>query len=428
MKNILNFLIEVNKLKTMPRLGWVFMQLKKPETVAEHSFRMAILSWFLAEKKGLNVKRAIKISLTHDLCEVFAGDITAILYRPELLKEKDLKRRKKIQMKWSRLSASDKKQIGKKKFNIEKKAFLKLTKFLPVNLKKNLFSYWLDYEKGISKEGRFVREINSIETLIQSIEYFGNKEKVGGTTWWESTEEIVEDPLLLKFLEVIQKKFYQKRIKLCQTNRELENILNFILEVGKLKEIPRLGWVLREVKNPETVASHIFSLTLTAWILGREEKDLNIEKLMKMALCHAISKTILGDSTPYDKILENKTRSGKKAILKKRIRLSKKEKAENFLREYKREKKVMKKITERLKGETGKEIFQLWDEFKLMASPEGYFLNQIDVVTTLLQALQYWQRDKSLPIEPLWEWAFETCDSLMQLKFLEELKKEYKPR
>mgnify|MGYP001568527532 CR=1 FL=1 len=85
MKNILNFLIEANKLKEMPRTGWILMGLKNPETVADHTFRMVILSWFLARKKKLNIKRAILIALFHDLCEVHAGDITTLLYHPELL-------------------------------------------------------------------------------------------------------------------------------------------------------------------------------------------------------------------------------------------------------------------------------------------------------------------------------------------------------
>ncbi len=97
MKNILNFLIEVNKLKEMPRTGWVLTKVKKPETIGEHIFRVAFAGWLLTQKKKLNVKKAIKIALSHDLCEVYVGDVTPFFYYLDL--PADEKERKKILMK-----------------------------------------------------------------------------------------------------------------------------------------------------------------------------------------------------------------------------------------------------------------------------------------------------------------------------------------
>ena len=85
MERINDFLFEISKLKRIPRTGWVFMGVKNPETVAEHSFRLAVASWIFAHKKGLNPGKAIKIALAHDLCEVYAGDITTFLYHHRLV-------------------------------------------------------------------------------------------------------------------------------------------------------------------------------------------------------------------------------------------------------------------------------------------------------------------------------------------------------
>ncbi|OIO45079.1 MAG: hypothetical protein AUJ24_00900, partial [Parcubacteria group bacterium CG1_02_36_42] len=260
MKNLLKFFLEVEKLKQMPRTGWVLREVKNPETVAEHTFRLAIISWLSAEKRNFNVKRAILIALFHDLCEVFAGDITPFLYYPKLPKSKSERRR--ILMKWARLSQKDKEKIGKTKFKKEKDGCLKLIKFLNPRLAKELFSSWINYEKGSSREGKFVNQLNRIETLIQSIEYFGIKDEVAGTNWWEWTEEIVEDSLLLKFLEVIQEKFYGGVIGSAKEKKELKNILGFLLEIGRLKKMPRTLWVSLGVKNPETVAGHLFTTAL----------------------------------------------------------------------------------------------------------------------------------------------------------------------
>ena len=80
MKNILKFLLETEKLKKMPRTGWRLRRAKRPETIAEHSFRVVILVWLLAKIKKMNTKRVIKTTLFHDLCEVYAGDITPFGY------------------------------------------------------------------------------------------------------------------------------------------------------------------------------------------------------------------------------------------------------------------------------------------------------------------------------------------------------------
>lgn len=86
MEEILNFLIEIGKLKRKFRRGWVVHQIKNPESTAEHIFRMAILAWLLARKRKMSLERVIKLALVHDLCEVYAPDLTP--YDPLLPKNK----------------------------------------------------------------------------------------------------------------------------------------------------------------------------------------------------------------------------------------------------------------------------------------------------------------------------------------------------
>jgi putative hydrolase of HD superfamily len=423
MKNLLKFFLEVEKLKTMPRTGWILREVKNPETVAEHTFRLTILCGLLAEKRNFDVKRAIKIALFHDLCEVFAGDITPFLYYPRLPKSKE--ERKKILMKWTRLSQKDKEKIGKMKFKKEKEGCLKLIRFLKPSLGKELLSLWADYEKGVSKEGKFVNQLNRIETLIQSVEYFGIEDKTAGTNWWEWTEEIVEDPLLLKFLEVIQKKFYEGKIATSKEEKELENILDFILKIGKLKKMPRTLWVSLGVKNPETVVGHIFTVSLMAWVFGEERKELDLKKVLKMALCHELSSVYTGDLiTPFSQMLPEDEKERRK-IFGKWPRLSKKEKAKIFLKDYQKEKKAIEKLTQKLKSPLRKEIFECWNEYKNNLSSEARFVNQINVLAVLLKALLYQKKDKDLPIGWIWEWAFEKCECPVILEFLEELKGKF---
>ncbi|KKP93830.1 MAG: HD domain containing 2 [Parcubacteria group bacterium GW2011_GWA1_36_12] len=424
MKAIIDLLLKTKKIEELRRVGWVLMRVKDPETVTEHTFRLSILTTLFAEMMGLNVEKAIKIAIFHDLCEIHSGDITTLLYHPEFRNVKNAKDRKKIEMKWARLSAREKKKIGGLKFRKEKNALEKLIKYLPNKIRHEIFSYWVEYEKGVSKEGRLVRQLNSVETLIQSIEYFGANEKKSGSTWWESTEEIAEDHLVLEFLEVIQEKLYHgKRVK---TKKNLEGILDFIMAVGKLKKIPRKGWVLRGVKNPETVAAHSFSMSLMAWLILRSRNlKLHQEKLLKMVLYHELSRVYSEEMTPYDSVLTGRNAKTKKDILKQWVRLSRKEKSETFLRDYRKEKIAIKKLASILDDKRREEIMLLWEEFKAGSSSEGYFLNQIEAVSTLFKSLVYFSEKNSSFVGPFWEWAFESVDNPAIIEFMDELKKKF---
>ncbi len=204
MEELLNFFIEIGKLKRQKRKGWVLRGVKDPETIAAHTFRVAILAWFLGEQKKLNINKILKISLIHDLCEVYAGDTTPY---DELL-PKDKKRWKEIISKWPRLSKVEKEKIFLKKYKKENRALAKLIFKLPLSLKKEIKNLWKDYEKGLTPEGRFVRQVDRIENLIQALEYWEKGKPFAIGPWWVQIEELVDDPILLKFIKTLDKKFH----------------------------------------------------------------------------------------------------------------------------------------------------------------------------------------------------------------------------
>ncbi|XOB42082.1 MAG: HD domain-containing protein [Candidatus Nealsonbacteria bacterium] len=205
MKNILNFLIEVGKLKGIPRKGWVLRGIKNPETIASHTFRIAIMSWLLGREKKININKVIKISLIHDLCEVYAGDTTP--YDNKLF-SKDKKKWKEITKKWPRFSKEEKEKISQKKYKKENKALEKLILNLSPDLKKEIRSLWNDYEKGLTREGKFVRQLDRVENLLQAMEYWEKDKQFAIEPWWIQIEELVDDPILLKFIKEMEKKFY----------------------------------------------------------------------------------------------------------------------------------------------------------------------------------------------------------------------------
>jgi putative hydrolase of HD superfamily len=415
MKNLLKFFLETEKLKEMPRTGWVWLEVENPETIAAHLFRVAIMNWVLARKvkPKLNLKKIIKISLAHDLCEVYAGDMTP--YWGLLPKNKE--KRKEFLKRWVRVPLKVKKKRGELKFNKEKEAVEKLVEPLPLKLRKEIMGYWLNYEKMSTREGKFVRQGDKIETMIQAIQYFG----VGDTPvigWWEEVEELVDTSPFLEFLKIIEEKFYEGRSE----KREIEEIIDFLFEIGKLKTMPRTLWALMGIKNPETVAGHTFTTALMSWVFGVERKGFDLERVLKMALCHEFPSVYTGDLiTPF--ILPKGKE--KREIFEKWPRLKKKEKEKIFFEDYQKEKKAIEKLTQKLEPTLRKEIIGLWDEYKNNLTPEARFVNQINVLAVLLQALLYQKKNKNLPIGWIWEWAFEKCEEPVIFEFCETLKEKF---
>ncbi len=78
LKSQLDFLVEIDKMKNIFRRT-VIMDKSRRENDAEHSWHFAMLAMILEEysSQKVDVTKAIKIALVHDLVEVYAGDTFA---------------------------------------------------------------------------------------------------------------------------------------------------------------------------------------------------------------------------------------------------------------------------------------------------------------------------------------------------------------
>src|SRR3989338_2226951 len=73
-KALIEFFQNAGKLKNIKRTGWKLMGIKNPESVAEHSFRLAVMAFALAPRFGLDAEKCAVLALIHDLPEALAGD------------------------------------------------------------------------------------------------------------------------------------------------------------------------------------------------------------------------------------------------------------------------------------------------------------------------------------------------------------------
>lgn len=204
MKSILNFLIDIGSLKGKDRRGWIIHQIKNPETTAEHTFHLIALVWLLGRNKKIDLERAMKLALIHDLCEVYAVDLTP--YDPLLPKDK--KKMMEVLKKWPKFTPAMKIEKEKKKLKDESRALEKLISKLPVDLKREIRNLWRDFSEGLTREGRFVRQADKIINFLQGISYWKKHGRIQHKLWNRWIKEITDDPILVQFIKEIEDNFY----------------------------------------------------------------------------------------------------------------------------------------------------------------------------------------------------------------------------
>ena len=74
---ILDFFKTAVNLKNISRQGWIDkLSLKHPESVADHSYSMAIMGMIISDLENYNSEKILKMILLHDLAESKIGDYT----------------------------------------------------------------------------------------------------------------------------------------------------------------------------------------------------------------------------------------------------------------------------------------------------------------------------------------------------------------
>lgn len=172
---IIEAYFEFNHLKQLYRQGWLQhgIEPKYCESVAEHSFCMALLGLLLAEQYSeLDINKVVKMALIHDLGEIYAGDFTP------------------------------KDKIDKNhKFLLEKQSILQLFNKLPHGLR--WINLWEEYEQGNSAEARFVRQLDRLEMLLQASVY-EQQGKADLSDFFASTQREMLPPELLSIFNILE--------------------------------------------------------------------------------------------------------------------------------------------------------------------------------------------------------------------------------
>lgn len=180
LKEVIEFCKIAGKLKKIERTGWItFFEIENPESVAEHTYRTAVICMLMGDLKKLNVEKMMRMALLHDLSEAITGD-------------------------WDMFA---KKKLGMDKFREkEKQAIDKLIAMLPENLREDYSRLWSELLAQKSEEAKLVMEIDKIELAFQNFEYGkeGNdKQKI--ESFYKYVEDRIADDDLKKILELTKR-------------------------------------------------------------------------------------------------------------------------------------------------------------------------------------------------------------------------------
>lgn len=176
--SILRFWHYAAELKREPRKGWQRKVEGRVESVADHSFAVALLALYEGERRGYDLEKILKLALIHDLEEAIIGDLTPRdkAHRGEARVQRDRER-----------------------------AIRELLSKLPAKSRPAYLRLWTDLRERRSKESRLVHQLDKVEMAFQAKEYGKRTGQRKMRDFYDSASKETDDPILKKALASILK-------------------------------------------------------------------------------------------------------------------------------------------------------------------------------------------------------------------------------
>ena len=143
----------------------------------------------------------------------------------------------------------------------------------------------------------------------------------------------------------------------------LTRTLKFWLTLSKLQRLRRTGWVRCGVREPETVAGHMFRMAFMGFLINGVEAAV-------ISLCHDAAECIIGDITPHDNVTEQDKAT--------------------------REDKAFRDLVKEMPGHVIGNIYQSFRRYEdqLPGDLPAQLTKDLDKFDMILQAWEYEKRDK----------------------------------
>jgi putative hydrolases of HD superfamily len=152
----LDFLVEIDKLKTVYRRAYLAADPDRRENSAEHSWHATMLAMVLSEysRTHIEVSRVIEMLMVHDIVEIDAGDTPIYDKQGESIKEAR-----------------------------EQKAAARIFSLLPPDQHQDLMDLWKEFETGTTPEAKFARALDRIMPLLHNYNTQGKRWQEDGITY-----------------------------------------------------------------------------------------------------------------------------------------------------------------------------------------------------------------------------------------------------
>ena len=172
--DILKLYYQFTHLKNIYRQGWLTSLLgmkyeNKVESVADHSWSVTMLSMSIIEK-------CMKLSMIHELGEIYAGD-----FIPNQVTKEE-------------------------KHKLEERAVDELLN--SIEFDNDFKELWLEYENNETPEASFIKQVDKLECILQAGSYGLNSKYIKGA-------ESITLPCLKEILEDVYKITQDNELPLC---------------------------------------------------------------------------------------------------------------------------------------------------------------------------------------------------------------------
>uniref|UniRef100_H2PK96 5'-deoxynucleotidase HDDC2 n=1 Tax=Pongo abelii TaxID=9601 RepID=H2PK96_PONAB len=216
-RSLLQFLRLVGQLKRVPRTGWVYRNVQRPESVSDHMYRMAVMAMVIKDDR-LNKDRCVRLALVHDMAECIVGDIAPADNIPK-----------------------------EEKHRREEEAMKQITQLLPEDLRKELYELWEEYETQSSAEAKFVKQLDQCEMILQASEYEDLEHKPGRLQdFYDSTAGKFNHPEIVQLVSELE----------AERNANIAAAANVSLFVFNCLDFSKkcdTTWALKEATEQEAV-------------------------------------------------------------------------------------------------------------------------------------------------------------------------------
>ena len=174
--NLIKLAKLVGKAKKIKRVGWQKKaEISNGETIAEHMYRLAVLSMIISDLRHLDTEKILRMSLLHDLGEVIIGDLTP----------------------------DEKNKIGiLDTLSLEENGLKQVFNEIPKKLRDYYINLWKEINLQETDEARLMKSLDKFEMAIQALEYID--EGYDGTKlehFIDSAKDDLEDKQLLRILK-----------------------------------------------------------------------------------------------------------------------------------------------------------------------------------------------------------------------------------